>query len=110
MEKEPFKNGRFNQSWVFHGGKRSNKEAPFFVGFPIEKRLLVKISRFKSSDAPGLASSREATKPKPRLDKPSQAKSTASGGLGLGLGVAEAQAKGAQSRLEGGKMTAQLRC
>jgi hypothetical protein len=55
------------------------------------------------SDAPGLASSREAMKPKPRLDKPSQAKSTASGGLGLGLGVAEAQAKGSSRGLEGAK-------
>ncbi|KAJ7312292.1 hypothetical protein DFH08DRAFT_822329 [Mycena albidolilacea] len=52
-------------------------------------------------DAPGLASSREATKPKPRLDKPSQAKSLASRGLGLGLGVTEAQAHGSSRGLEG---------
>ncbi|KAJ7328319.1 hypothetical protein DFH08DRAFT_815821 [Mycena albidolilacea] len=55
------------------------------------------------SDVPGLASSREAAKPKPQLDKPSQAKSTASGRLGLGLGVAEAQAKGSSRGLEGAK-------
>ncbi|KAJ7854587.1 hypothetical protein B0H14DRAFT_2579839 [Mycena olivaceomarginata] len=41
----------------------------------------------RRTDAPGLASSREATKPKPRLDKPSQAKSTASGGLGISATV-----------------------
>ncbi|KAJ7711018.1 hypothetical protein B0H14DRAFT_2645980 [Mycena olivaceomarginata] len=43
------------------------------------------------------------TKPKPRLDKPSQVKSTALGGLRLGLGVAEAQAKGSSRGLEGAK-------
>ncbi|KAJ7723122.1 hypothetical protein B0H14DRAFT_2641998 [Mycena olivaceomarginata] len=56
-----------------------------------------------NEEVDGLASSREAVKPKPRLDKPSQAKSTASGGLGLGLGVAEAQAKGSSRGLEGAK-------
>ncbi|KAJ7314359.1 hypothetical protein DFH08DRAFT_821390 [Mycena albidolilacea] len=56
-----------------------------------------------NSDAPGLASSPEAPKPKPWLDKPSQAKSLASGGLGLGLGVTEAQSKGSSRGLEGGK-------
>jgi hypothetical protein len=40
-------------------------------------------------------------KTKLRLDKPSQAKSTALGGLGLG--VAEAQAKGSSHGLEGVK-------
>ncbi|KAJ7334270.1 hypothetical protein DFH08DRAFT_303296 [Mycena albidolilacea] len=71
--------------------------------FQTRIKELLGVDTFTISDAPGLASSPEAPKPKPWLDKPSQAKSLASGGLGLGLGVTEAQAKGSSRGLEGGK-------
>ncbi|KAJ6460505.1 hypothetical protein C8R45DRAFT_941594 [Mycena sanguinolenta] len=47
-----------------------------------------------SSDMLGLASSHQALKPSPWLDKPSQAKWLASRGLGLGLEVSKAKAQG----------------
>jgi hypothetical protein len=68
-----------------------------------ESQRLTHTEVIARSDAPDLASSHEAAKPKPWLDKPRQTKSTASGGLGLGLGVAEAQAKGSSHSLEGAK-------
>ncbi|KAF8139225.1 hypothetical protein K438DRAFT_2118763 [Mycena galopus ATCC 62051] len=54
----------------------------------------------RSSDAPGLTSSHKGSKPKPWLDKPSQAKSLASGGLWLWLGESEAKAKGSSRGLQ----------
>ncbi|KAJ7310172.1 hypothetical protein DFH08DRAFT_944107 [Mycena albidolilacea] len=82
----------------------STTSAPFHCWLSTFIRpLFLVLSAAMSSDAPGLASSPEAPKPKPWLDKPSQAKSLASGGLGLGLGVTEAQAKGSSRGLEGGK-------
>ena len=53
------------------------------------------------SDAPGLASSHEAKKPKPWLDKPSQAKLLASGRLWLWLEVPEAKAKASSPGFRG---------
>ncbi|KAF7334971.1 hypothetical protein MVEN_02247100 [Mycena venus] len=70
--------------------KEGIKRVDFLIGYhqfqgivPTDGALDVWQLTISGSDLPGLASSREATKPKPRLDKPSQAKSTASGGLGL---------------------------
>jgi hypothetical protein len=47
MEKEPFKTGDFTNPLFSMEENGVTKEAPLFVGFPIEENAPCKISRFK---------------------------------------------------------------
>ncbi|KAJ6486988.1 hypothetical protein C8R45DRAFT_930552 [Mycena sanguinolenta] len=62
--------------------------------FQMQNNGFASLTRTTDSDMLGLASSHQALKPSPWLDKPSQAKWLASRGLGLGLEVSEAKAQG----------------